>query len=75
MTDARNEELIQMANGLYLSIRGLTDNPREFMQIVSMLHLLLYLNHGDESYDLDTMLKEYSRNFKQNWASQKAHAQ
>ena len=74
MTTPRNAELIEMSKGLYLTIVGLTESPQEGMAIITMMHLTLFLNHGDPDASVDEMLKEYTKNFKKNWAANKERA-
>lgn len=75
MTQPREAELAEMAKGLYLTIMGLTQGPPEMMGILSMIHLTLFLNHGDPDSSVDAMLEAYCKNFKKNWEANKAKAQ
>jgi len=72
--NARNAELIEMSKGLYLTVVGLTESPQEGMALIAMMHLTLYLNHGDPDSSVDDMLKEYTRNFKKNWEANREKA-
>lgn len=70
----RTEELLEMSKGLYLTIVGLTETPSEAIAIISMVHLNLFLNHGDPEASIDGMLADYAKNFKKNWERNKARA-
>lgn len=70
----RTVELLEMSKGLYLTIMGLTETPKEFVAIISMLHLHLFLNHGDPNASVDSMLEDYAKNFKKNWQANKEKA-
>jgi len=73
-TPARTAELIEMSKGLYLTVVGLTSGPPEATALITMIHLTLFLNHGDPSFTVDDMLADYNRNFKKNWTANKAQA-
>lgn len=66
ISDERLQELIYLHKGLYGTIRGLTNNPQEFITVLSMLHLTVWLNEGDGS--ADEMLTIYCDNFRKNCA-------
>jgi len=74
MTTPRNAELIEMSKGLYLTVVGLTESPQEGMAVITMMHLTLYLNHGDPASSVDAMLAEYTKNFKKNWQKNRERA-
>lgn len=69
------EQLIEIqakAEGLYSTLVGLTETPREAAEIITMMHLLLYMNHGNGETNIDDMLKQYVEQFKLNFESQAA---
>lgn len=70
----RTEELLEMSKGLYLTIVGLTESPAEAVALISMVHLHLFLNHGDPEASVDGMLADYTKNFKKNWQRNKEKA-
>ena len=63
-------EIQAKAEGLFGTLVGLTETPREAAEIIAMMHLLLYMNHGDGKTNVDDMLKEYTENFKLNFEAQ-----
>lgn len=74
-TSPRTAELLEISKGMYLSLVGLTNAPAEAMSIICMMHLHLFLNHGDPDTSVDDMLKDYTKNFKKNWDANKGAAQ
>lgn len=62
------------AQGMYLTLTGLTETPREGAEIIMMMHMLLFLNCGDGNSTCEAMLADYTKNFKLNWDHQMAHA-
>lgn len=72
--NARDAELLEMSKGMYLSLVGLTNKPSEAVAIITMMHLHLFLNHGDPEASVDDMLTDYARNFKRNWLRNKEKA-
>lgn len=74
MTHPRDADLIEMSKGLYLTIVGLTESPREGMALITMIHLTMYMNHCMDDTTVDDMLTDYVRNFKHNWNMNKAKA-
>ena len=66
-------DLSAKASGLYQTLVGLTDSPREAATIIEMIHLLLFLNCGDGNTTCDVMLEDYCKNFRVNWELQVAH--
>lgn len=70
----RDAELLEMSKGMYLSLIGLTEKPSEAVAIITMMHLHLFLNHGDPEASVDDMLADYTKNFKRNWQRNKEKA-
>lgn len=68
------QELYDKARGMYLSLTGLTETPREAAEIICMMHLLLYLNYGDVDGDVDKMLGQYTQNFREAFDNHMAEA-
>ncbi len=58
-----NEELVQIATDAYEYIRDSTTSPRDGAQVILMLHVILWLNHRDDTTPVETMLAEYNQNF------------
>lgn len=63
-------EINAKAEGLFGTLVGLTETPHEAAEIIAMMHLLLYMNHGDGKTNVDDMLKQYTENFKLNFEAQ-----
>lgn len=72
-TQEQLQDFSAKASGMYLTLTGLTETPREAAEIIMMMHLLLFLNCGDGT-GCDVMLTDYVKNFKVNWENQVAHA-
>lgn len=68
VTTQRIGELLAMANGLYGTIVGLTNEPAEAASLIQMLHLRLWMNCADGAIDVDEMLRIYTAEFKDNLA-------
>lgn len=67
------EELIEIgakASGFYGTLQGITSTPREAAEIILMMHMLLWMNHGDGETTCDAMLEDYCKNFKRNYEIQ-----
>jgi hypothetical protein len=69
-TQSELAELLLKANSLYSTIVGLTSTPREAAEIICMIHMLLYLNHGDGDTTVEEMLRVYTKNFRANYNAQ-----
>jgi len=65
-------ELRAMADGLYLTVTGLTDTPLEAVTIITMLHLRLWINCRDSDSDTKGMLEGYVHNFMENFEANEA---
>lgn len=63
-------DILAKANGLFGTLCGLTASPREAAEIIQMLHLLLFINHGAGDTSVDDMLEHYRRSFKENYEAQ-----
>jgi hypothetical protein len=61
------EEMFQVANDAYQYIRDNTTGPRDGAQVVLMIHVLLWLNHKDDSTTTDKMLEDYCSDFRCNY--------
>jgi hypothetical protein len=70
--DQRLSELRSMADGLYLTITGLTDTPIEAVTIITILHLRLWINCRDSDSDTKGMLEGYAENFLENFEANEA---
>lgn len=70
----RVAELRSMAQGLYMTITGLTEAPYEAMIIIEMLHLMLWMNNRQPGFDLKLMLEDYNKSFTENFEANEAHA-
>lgn len=58
--------IVAKAKGLYMTLIGLTDTPIEAIQIIKIMHILLWINGRSSVCSTDTMLKEYAEDFKEN---------
>lgn len=65
-------DIIAKSQGLFLTLTGLTSTPREAAEIICMMHMLLFLNYGDGTTAVDTMLADYVKNFRSNYDLQVA---
>lgn len=63
---AISNDTVQKAQGLYLTLTGLTSSPHEAAQMILIMHILLWLNCKSGEQAVDTMLTEYVENFKSN---------
>jgi hypothetical protein len=66
ISKSRTEELHMMAQGLYGTISGLTRNPFEMITVLTMMHLMLWLNTRAPGISTEDMLKDYCQNFTAN---------
>lgn len=64
--DPMNPDTVDKAKGLYFTLVGLTESPAEAMQIIKVMHILLWLNGRSENSSVDTMLNDYTTDFKDN---------
>ena len=46
----RMKDLHTISNGLYGTIVGLTENPYEAITVITMLHLMIWMNNRDPNY-------------------------
>lgn len=69
-TDHELADILAKANGLFGAIQGLTSTPREAAEIIQMIHMLLFINHGAADTSVDEMLEHYHRRFKENYEVQ-----
>lgn len=74
MSAEAHADTIAKAQGMYLTLTGLTESPQEALNIICMMHLLLFMNHGDSKCSVEDMLSDYNHNFKKNWERNKARA-
>jgi hypothetical protein len=70
--DQRLSELRAMADGLYLTVTGLTNTPLEAVTIITMLHLQLWINCRDRDSNTKGMLLDYAENFMENFEANEA---
>ncbi len=59
----RLTELKFMSIGLYDTIQGLTEDPYEALVLVTMIHMLFWMNHRIPGSSTKEMLQDYSANF------------
>jgi len=59
----RLTELKFMSIGLYNTIQGLTEDPYEALVLVTMIHMLFWMNHRIPGSSTKEMLQDYSANF------------
>lgn len=59
-------DTIAKAKGLYLTLVGLTNSPAEAVQILGIMHMVLWMNSKSDTATVDMMLKEYVADFKYN---------
>lgn len=69
-TDDEIKDIMQKAIGMFGTLCGITSTPREAVEIISMMHLMLYMNYGTGDLDVDTMLEQYCVCFKKNFSEQ-----
>jgi len=74
LSQDRIKELKMMALGFHGTIVGLTENPYEAVVLVTMIHLMLWMNHREPNADTKLMLEEYVQNFLENFEQNEAHA-
>lgn len=59
-------DTVQKAEDLYATLVGLTDTSQEAIQIIKIMHILLWLNGKSETASVETMLEGYCADFKDN---------
>lgn len=64
--DVINDDTVQKAQGLYLTLTGLTESPREAQQMILIMHIVLWMNCKGDNITVDKMLTDYVENFKGN---------
>lgn len=65
-------ELKSMSIGLYGTIVGLTEDPYEAFVLVTMIHMLFWMNHRVPGASTKEMLDDYSANFLENMEQNEA---
>jgi hypothetical protein len=67
ISQARMEELLYMSKGLYCTICGLTADPFEAVTVLTMIHLMLWMNNRQGDCPTEQMLADYTKNFLDNF--------
>jgi len=65
-------ELKAMSLGFYDTIRGLTEDPFEALTLVTMIHIIFWMNHHIPGSSTKEMLQDYSQNFLENFEQNEA---
>lgn len=68
----RVAELGAMASGLYGTIVSLTQDPYEAVTVLTMIHLLIWMNNRKDNVSTEVMLADYSKNFLENFQASEA---
>ena len=68
----RITELKSMSIGFYGTITGLTEDPYEALVLITMIHMLFWMNHRVPGSSTKEMLEDYSANFLENFEQNEA---
>ena len=68
----RLTELKFMSIGLYDTIQGLTEDPYEALVLITMIHMMFWMNHRLPGASTKEMLQDYSTNFLMNFEQNEA---
>ena len=68
----RITELRSMAVGFYGTIQGLTEDPYEALVLITMIHMMFWMNHRLPGSSTKEMLDDYSANFLENFEQNEA---
>jgi len=66
-------ELKLIAKHLCVAIFGLTKNPYEAVVLLTMIHLMLWMEIRSPNADTKMMLEDYSKNFLENFEMNEAY--
>ncbi len=65
-------ELKSMSIGLYGTIHSLTEDPYEALILITMIHMVFWINHRIPESSTKDMLDDYSQNFLVNFEQNEA---
>ena len=68
----RIAELKSMSLGFYGTIQGLTEDPYEALVLITMIHMMFWMNHRIPGSSTKEMLQDYSQNFLENFEQNEA---
>ena len=68
----RITELKSMAVGFYGTIHGITEDPYEALILITMIHMMFWMNHRIPGSSTKEMLQDYSANFLENMEQNEA---
>jgi hypothetical protein len=65
-------ELKSMSIGFYGTIHGITEDPYEALVLITMIHMMFWMNHRIPGSSTKEMLDDYSANFLENMEQNEA---
>ncbi len=68
----RITELKSMSIGFYGTIHGITEDHYEALVLITMIHMMLWMNHRTPGSSTKAMLNDYSQNFLENMEQNEA---
>ena len=68
----RITELKSMAVSFYGTIVGITEEPYEALVLMTMIHMMFWMNHRVPGSSTKEMLQDYSTNFLENFEQNEA---
>jgi len=68
----RITELKSMAVSFYGTIVGITEEPYEALVLMTMIHMMFWMNHRVPGSSTKEMLQDYSANFLENFEQNEA---
>ena len=72
MSKERIVELKSMSIGFYSTIQGITEDPYEALVLITMIHMMFWMNHRIPEASTKEMLDDYSANFLENMEQNEA---